>query len=202
MSSITYERNPLGLPRGSVRAILSLVITAMFLAYLVYTPADGKILKVPTYLYCVSIMVFVFFASHRSTINPDGTKEPSPLYLPRGTLRLTILGGTVGIVVWQLIVNREATLSKLTPTAEQMEVWPYLTLSLVGGFAVGWLFSHGPWRKSPWYQDLQAWLSLVAMGVLLIHLLLDLIAKAHNPDWQIWDCVLVGILALYYGARS
>jgi hypothetical protein len=204
MSVAPVERNPLGLPRGSVRAILAIVITLMFWAYLVYTPASGTIIKVPSYMYCLAILVFVFFAAHRSTIGPDAAHAHSPLYLPRATLRFAILGGTIAITVWQLIVNPDVLLNKLTPTDDQMKGWPYLIFSLIGGFTVGWLFSHGPWKKSAWYQDLQAWLSLVALTFMLVNLFIDLIAKAaaHSSDFLLWDCVVIAILSLYYGARS
>lgn len=202
--SSTYERHPLGLPRGSVRAILSIVITLSLWAYLVFNPADGSILRVPSYLYCLTILIYVFFAAHRVTIGPTAPGQHAPLYLPRGTLRFLILGGTIAILIWQFLVDPQRILTKLTPTGEMMHGWPYLSLSLMGGFTVGWLFSHGPWRNSPWYQDLQAWLSLVAMCVLFVNLFIDLIAKtqAHSPDWLYWDCVIIAILSLYYGARS
>src|SRR5262245_23869097 len=98
MSTLTYERNPLGLPAGSVRAITTIAIVLMFWAYLVYPPPE---VKVPSYLYCLTILVFVFFAAHRNTIAPEGTKHHSPLYLPKGTIRTLIIVGTVAVLGWQ-----------------------------------------------------------------------------------------------------
>jgi hypothetical protein len=202
MSTAPYERHPLGLPPGSVRAILAIVIALMWWTYLVYPPPD---VKVPPYLYCLAILVFVFFAAHRNTIAPEGTKHHSPLYLPRGTFRILIVVGTIGVLAWAFYSNQEAVLNRLRPTEKQMEGWPDLTLSLVGGFVLGWLFGNGPWRKTAWYQDVQAWLSIVAVLALMGTVIYDLVIqgkKEHSPDMLIWDCVLVGILSLYYGARS
>jgi hypothetical protein len=197
-----YERHPLGLPPGSVRAILSLAITLMFWVYLVYPPPE---VKVPSYLYFLTVLVFIFFAAHRASIGPSATHQASPLYLPRGTLRLIILVGTIALVIWQLIVNSPLVLFRLTPDKDQLDSWPYLAFTMVGGFTVGWLFSHGPWKRSPWYQDMQAWLSMVAMIAMLAIALYDLIIKpqhAHSPEMLVWDCVIVGILSVYFGSRS
>src|SRR5919199_967701 len=36
-------------------------------------------------------------------------------------------------------------------------------LLLTGGFLLGWVTRLGPWRRAYWFQDIQAWVSMLAM---------------------------------------
>ena len=63
-------RHPLGLPAGSVRATLALIIVGLFWLLLVIQP--DKPVQVPLYLYFLMGLVLHFFGSHGGTIAPAG----------------------------------------------------------------------------------------------------------------------------------
>ena len=196
------ERAPLGLPPGSVRALLTLAIVGLFLTQ-VCQASPGH--KVPLYVHLLMALVFVFFASHGKSIAGDGRPGPSPLYLPRGVLRLALIAGLVGVIVWQALENPQQLLERLTPSPNDVAKWPYLSGAMIGGFLLGWLLSRGPWRRNPAFQDVQAWLSLVTMGVLAAELLIQVFVKSEThfvADRVLWESILVGVIAFYFGARS
>src|SRR6476646_7082390 len=83
-----FVRHPLGLPPGSVRAVLALMIAGM--VWLLLALPDEFPEKVPLFLYVLLALVFLFFGSHGHTIGRHLTGH-SPLYLPRGVLRATLL---------------------------------------------------------------------------------------------------------------
>src|SRR5690348_17062374 len=111
-------RHPLGLPQGSVRAVLSLTIVGLFWLLLLL-PADIDV-KIPPYLYFLLGLILLFFASHGHSIAPQGTTHRSPLGLPRGSIRGIILIGTVAVVAWCIHSDRELLIARLTPSAPQL----------------------------------------------------------------------------------
>jgi hypothetical protein len=198
-------RHPLGLPAGSVRAVLSLIIAGLFWLLLLL-PAD-KDVQVPLYLYFLLGMVLVFFASHGRSIAPAGAAHRSPLGLPRGSILGIIVLGTVAVVGWKMHTDPELLLSRLTPEPQQLPQWPYLLAALVGGFFLGWLIRLGPWRSLYWFQDLQAWVSLIAMAMLGVEIVVLLFINPHLEEqtpinFPMWEEALTAIVAFYFGVRS
>lgn len=201
MSSISTERHPLGLPAGSIRAILAVAITAMFCLYLFWPPPE---VKVPLYLYGLLTVVLVFFAGHGSSITPSPGGQ-TPMHLPRGTFRVLIMGAIGATLIYQYVTNSEQLLQRLQPPQNQWAGWPFVFLSLVGGYAAGWLIAIGPWRRSPWFQDLKAWISLIALLVLAAKIVIELFISPNRGlpgDELTWDCILLATISCYYGSRS
>lgn len=195
-------RHPLGLPAGSVRAILALFIVGLFL-FLLVLPAD-KPAAVPLYLYFLLALLLPFFASHGTSISAEGTGQPSPWWLPRGTFRWLILLVSVGVVAWRFRVDPELLAGRLTPPPEQLAQWPRLLLALGGGFVGGWIFRLGPWRRAYWYQDILAWISLVAMLLLGVVIILEAFANPNLPEphrLPLMEACLVAVVAFYFGVR-
>jgi hypothetical protein len=194
-------RHPLGLPAGSVRAALVLMIVGLFW-FLLLLPED-KVTEVPLYLYVLLGLVLLFFVSHGKTIGHT-VDHRSPLHLPRGTLRWLIVLGTIAVVAWQYESNPDLLEKRLTPTEKQLFQWPFLLLSLAGGFVVGWVAQLGTWRNSPWFQDIQAWISLLAMLGLTADGLLRIIysSMGEYANLPTWECILTAIVACYFGVRS
>jgi hypothetical protein len=196
-------RHPLGLPQGSVRAVLSLTIVGLFWLLLLL-PAD-KDVQIPLYLYFLLGLVLLFFGSHGRSIAPEGTSHRSPLGLPRGSIRGIIILGTVAVVGWCIRSDPDTLIAQLTPSAQQLPQWPYLLIVLVGGFFVGWLIRLGPWKNLYWFQDIQAWISLVAMILLGAEIMLRLFVRPNMDqefDLPLFEKILVGIVAFYFGVRS
>src|SRR5436190_1513765 len=85
---VSFVRHPLGLPPGSVRAVLALMIAGLF--WLLLALPDEYPEKVPLFIYVLLGLVFLFFGSHGHTIGHHITGH-SPLYLPRGILRGSLI---------------------------------------------------------------------------------------------------------------
>jgi len=196
-------RHPLGLPAGSVRAVMSLTIVGLFWLLLLMPPDKG--VQVPLYLYFLLGMVLLFFASHGHSIAPQGTSHKSPLGFPKGSIRAIIFLGTAAVIGWCIYSNRGLLLERLTPSGQPLTQWPYLLLALMGGFFLGWLIRLGPWKSLYWFQDIQAWLSLIAMGLLGVDIVIRLFVNPHMEqdfDLPLWEEILVGVVAFYFGVRS
>ncbi len=200
---VPVARHPLGLPPGSVRAVMSLTLVGLFWLLLLMPP--DKDVQVPLYLYFLLGLVFVFFVSHGHSIAPQGTTHRSPLGLPKGSIRGIIFVGTVAVVGWCYHSNRELLLTRLTPAPDQLGQWPNLLLALVGGFFLGWIIRLGPWKNVYWFQDIQAWLSLLAMAGIGVEILIRLFINPHmERDFNapLWEQIVVAVVAFYFGVRS
>jgi hypothetical protein len=193
------DRTPLGLPPGSIRAILSLGIAGSFWLYLTLPQAT----HVPLYLHFLSFSLLLFFASHGRTIGQPGDR--SPWHLPKGTFRFLIIAGTIAAVAWQFMNDSHEMVKRLKPTEKELDSWSLLFGGMMGGFFLGWLLSHGPWRTGPAYQDLMAWIAVVALlmmlGEALWKIFMDPKAElvAERP---VWETILVAVISFYYGTRS
>ena len=196
------SRHPLGLPQGSVRAVLSLTIVGLFWLLLLL-PAD-KDVQIPLYLYFLLGLVLLFFAAHGRSIASQETSRHSPLGLPRGSIRGIILLGTVAVVAWCIHSDPDLLIRRLTPTATQLPQWPYLLMALLGGFFLGWIIRLGPWKGLYWFQDVQAWISLVAIVLMGAEIVIRLFIRPNMDqefDLPLFEKILVGIVAFYFGVR-
>jgi hypothetical protein len=205
------HRHALGLPAGSIRAILAIMVLGLL--WILMVLPEEKQIQIPVYLFYLTFLILGhFFAAHGHSIAAEGPVEKSPLYLPRGTLRTLFVLGFVAVLGWRYYVHRDWNdLLKLKdPLIEQA----YLPLILVGAFFIGVFVARvvtplisGPDGPSPWFQDIQAWVALLAaigLGVeFLIHLVinpsLDEAQRVELPGMQI---ILASIISFYYGARS
>jgi hypothetical protein len=203
-------RHPLGLPAGSVRAFLTLMVLGTVWALLAMPPE--KEIHVPLYLhYLMFLVIGSYFGTRGSSNRAPG--EAPPLYLPRGSIRLIIILGFVAVIAWGVYQNPDF-LKRLTPTMEQLTEQPLLPLVIFGAFFVGVIISAlahmvlaGPLGLPSWYQDIQAWVSLLAvlgLGAEVIYQLV--ILPGLDPETALklphWQAILSGIVAFYFGARS
>lgn len=209
MSNASQRVNyPLGLPPGSVRAILSIVITGMFLVLATYPQPEGSPpLKIPLFLFALLPMVLLFYIAHGRSIRPPESNVYSPLYLPRGTIRLLLAVAFYGILGYQYFTNHDELISRLTP--DPADVWkvPPLMFAITVGFLIGHVVRIGPWRNSPVYQNFMAWASLIALLLLLVDVVLEFVIKPSvQSDFQFdpfaFEAFLCGVIAFYFGARS
>jgi hypothetical protein len=197
-------RHPLGLPAGSIRAVMATVIAALFWTILLL-PESWNI-PAPLFLYFLSIMVLLFFFGHGKTIAP--ADEKPPWGLPRGTFRVIIVLGTIGGIVAHYLLHRDHVWRRLQPNADQfVQQWPYLLVAISAGLGFGWLVGRGPWRRSAIFQDLQAWVSLLAMLGLLIETVIVLFINPNvgndlKLNLTIWEAALTAVIAWYFGSRS
>jgi hypothetical protein len=197
-------RHPLGLPAGSVRAVLAIMIAALFWTLLLIPEAKG--FAIPLFLYFLTAVVLLFFFAHGKSISADPDQAP-PFGLPRGTFRALIILGTAAVFGFYIYRYNESPLPRLVPRPDQLEQWPKLLIALVAGLGGGYLIGRGPWKKIAFFQDFNAWVSLLAMIGLVIETVIVLfinpnLRQEHKIDLSLWECILTGIVAWYFGVRS
>jgi hypothetical protein len=201
---VSFVRHPLGLPPGSVRAVLALMIAGLFWLFLALPDAFPKEEHVPLFLYVLLGLIMLFFGAHGHTIGHHITGQ-SPLYLPRGLLRTVLLLGTAAELGWLYYAHADRLTTRLTPDPNHLSQWPALLISAFGGFAFGYVVRKGPWRKSPGFQDLLASISLLAMFGLVAETILVVFVNptvANRLDPLMLEAGLTAVVAFYYGARS
>ena len=207
------RRHPLGLPAGSVRALLILMVVGTIWALLLM-PADaaGKPVYVPLYLYYLLFLTSgVYFGARGHAPHPSVSQEPPPLFLPRGSIRLLIIASFIGVTVTAFTRNHDFFNSLLIDPNEKPTM--LIPIVLLGAFFLGvmvngvcHLLLAGPEGMPPWYQDVLAWVSVLAVLGLGVAVILELVVSPsmENPiklphEGQI---ILTGIIAFYFGART
>jgi hypothetical protein len=201
------SRYAFGLPAGSVRALLALIVFGAIWAWLLLKPDN----EVPEYLQNLLFVIMGHYFAARHATEREEQIGPPPLFLPVGTVRLILIGGFIAVAV--LLFQQDRVW--IGPQAERIHQG-VLTLLLVGGFLLGvaiarlWaLVAKG--RPLPrWLEDLRAVVSLTAV-ILLILLAFHLI---DVPDWEVLRRVrqlaggaglngaLAAIVGFYFGSRS
>lgn len=203
--SNVMPRHPLGLPPGSVRAVLVFQIVAQF-----WLLVALRNLPIPLYLYALLALVLVFFTTSGRHMKLD-SEETGPLGSPKWLFGIVLSLATIGLLVWQHLRpvpdGGKSLAEFLTPIPEQLKWWPYTGMCLMGGYAFGRLLRAGPWSSSAIFQDILAWLSLLGMLGLLIELLLQTLiypgsSAPLGENAQAWEAGLTAVVAVYFGARS
>jgi hypothetical protein len=195
-------RHPLGLPAGSVRSVIAILITGLLCTIILLPPEQP--VRVPLFVYFLTSLVLAFFTAFSGGITYQ-PHERQPLNLPRGSARFLIVLAVVASVGYAYYRDPEVLLTRLTPQADQLQQWPYLTVSLAAGFFLGLLAGKGPWRHAPMFQDALASLSLVCMIGLGIETIVVLFINPHleqDVHLTFLENALVAMVAFYFGARS
>lgn len=198
----------LGLPSGSIRALQAILVFGTVWALLLVQPAA----EVPDYLrdLLFIIMGHYFAARHRAAEAPE--PGPPPLYLPRGSVRLLLVAGSIAVAA---LLYRRGQLTSLdrNPGA--------VTLLLVGGFLLGvamnaamsWWKDRGH-RTPRVVEDLRAIVSLTAAGLLIFLVLNRLmfivppieIDRLIPPGIHLGrfgpEHMLAAVVGFYFGSRS
>ncbi len=208
-SVVEWRRlHALGLPSGSIRALLAILIFATTWGLLVLRPSR----EVPDYLRdLLFIIMGHYFAARRHAGHGD-EPGPPPLYLPRGSVRLILVAGSVAVAV--VLFQR----GQLTTPRENPGV---VTLLLVGGFLLGVVLNAASdalrergYRPPRLAEDLRALIAVVA-AVILVVLVLNRLLLYFPPErvdailarWVLIgrygpEHVLAAVVGFYFGSRS
>ena len=192
----------LGLPSGSIRAILTL----MTVGFITLQTARGVRVSL---LWFESLMIVLahYFASRRLVQLPrelrekliaDGIleAEPNPLYLPRHTLRLAIIGAFVALAVYLFQNGR-----LLDPVAVPIFI-------AVGSYFLGIGFhSIMAWRRGGQqgprgvtrFDDLKALVTLGAMGLVIVLQLTGWQSMVPHADKL--EALPLALMLFYFGSR-
>jgi hypothetical protein len=205
------SRSALGLPPGSVRAMLTLLIVGLVCVLVLIPPTDpAHPTPLPAYLlYLLFITLGHYFAAHGHSIRQRGEGGHSPLYLPGGVIRLVILVALVGTFTWQWMNHPDVLLQQLRESVDDIQRQPYLPLVILAGFFIGVVVRTLVGRNNVSYvwQDIEAWFALLGVIGLCIEILILLVINPTlEPEQRLtlpnWQGFLSGIVAFYFGARS
>lgn len=199
-----------GLPNGSVRALLALLVCGAIWALLWLRPDRA----VPDYLQNLMFIILGHYFAARGRSEADGIHHgPAPLYLPRGTIRWVLVLGFAA-VGWLLLRHQQVAVRDATGLRPSHAA---VTLILVTGFLLGFLvarvrahFAAPGRRPSRVLEDLRAAVALVAGGLLVLILfgLLSLPDTGTPADVQRWmvkfrvEDLLAAVVGFYFGSRS
>jgi hypothetical protein len=170
---------------------------------------EDKPAPIPLYLYYLMFLILgSYFAARRHHQPAPGVRQAHPLHLPRGTLRFLMIVGFIAAIGWGFYRDPHF-LDRLNPPVTEQ---PYLPVVVVGAFFLGIVVARfgervlaGPTGVPPWFQDLLAWVSLLAMLGLGAEVLIQLVISptlSQPLNLPPWEGILAGLVAFYFGVRS
>ena len=208
-SQIDWRRlHAFGLPAGSVRALLAVLIFVTIWGLLVVRPNQ----EVPDYLRDLLFIIMGHYFAARRRSGPAEEPGPPPLYLPRGSVRLFLVVGSIAVAV---LLFRQGRLTALDDNPG------VVTLLLIGGFLPGVALNTVAtwWRDRGHHtprivEDLRALISMAAAGILVIlvwnHIVVLfptdfvdelLTARVHLGRLGV-EHILAAVVGFYFGSRS
>lgn len=208
------RRHALGLPAGSVRALLALAVLGLLWA-VALTHLRGETVSdadkhLPTVLIALQILMVLilvhFFTAHGHTIGRH-ISGASPLGMPGGLIRFVLAIGYIGLSVLLLYNGADFDLPEKGALWSLLLELVVLLVSYFAGMLVTSLVRM-VWGEPPPapYQDLEAWvaiLALLGLGiVVLLHLINRNLAAESKISLDVAEAVLSGLIGLYFGARS
>jgi hypothetical protein len=190
------QHHALGLPGGSVRALIALGMVGTVCGLLVRDPAQQLPEPLENLLF---VVLGHYFAARGSAPADDPRGGPPPLWLPRGTVRVLLVGGlgAAGVVVVR--AGGAAAPRGL------------ITLVLVAAFLLGMVLTRiTAWfqrrRGRPWrpFEDLRALVGLAAGGALAVPAFYPVLpgAEAVGIGRIGLEQGLAGLVGFYFGSRS
>lgn len=211
-ASRPFPRHALGLPAGSIRALLALSVLALLWLIVIAPPHKGDVKhtipQVFIYLQMLMLLIFAhYFSAHGTTIGPSVSTR-SPLGLPKGSVRFLLLVGYGGLVYY-LFHNKDQF--EMPPEVSFQFLLTLITLILsaffIGHYLTMIMRGMSGGQLPFWFQDFQAWIALLAMVGLVILLVIHLfINPTVSPDMKIGslplDTVLAALIGFYFGSRS
>jgi Kef-type K+ transport system membrane component KefB len=192
-------RPPLGLPSGSVRALLTLLIVAVVLVQV----ARGREVE-PLWTETLMIALAHYFTSRRFIrLAPDAIRrleaegqvetESHPLYLPRHTIRAVLMLAFLGFAVYLYQQNQlfePAALSLLGV------VFAYL-LGIIARGVLTWWTKGRKTGTVKWWEDLKAAVVFIVLVSTATAYLLD---RSDQVPHQLRNTTL-GLVLFYFGSR-
>jgi hypothetical protein len=154
------------------------------------------------------LMLASYLTAHGKTIGPTVSLR-SPLGLPRGVVRVLLMAGYLGLAIYMWRINAYNTYNFEKPIEEPPLL---LILLLLSTYFLGYIVTGVVrWISGPAlpyaYQDIQAWVALIAllgMGILAMwHLFISpSLAESRRASPEALEAVLAAVVGFYFGARS
>jgi len=205
-----FERSPktwppLGLPTGSVRALLTLTVVAVVVTKFALNQS-------PDVLWIETLMIALahYFTSRRFVSLPPAVmqrlekegvleKEQHPLYLPKSSIRTIIIGAFVGLGIYLFRGEGnwyERRLFQPQPLAMLSMVFAYLLGAIVGTIS-GWFNKRRAQPITGVWGDIKAVIVLGALLIAAVPEFLDIGIKLPPPV----DRIALGLTLFYFGSR-
>lgn len=192
-------RTPFGLPTGTIRGVISILICAFFWVVLLWP--QGEPAKVVLAHFFLLGLVLMAFAS--SPLQRDSDTSP---FLP-WFLRLIFIGVSTVVIAYAWYRDPQLLQQRLTPQPDEVSQWwiPYLACTF-GGFAGGLFLRFLMGRENHVFRTIRAWLSVVGMVMLTLEIIAVIaLASSENKQTEFlhyWDCFELAIVSAYFGTRA
>ena len=193
-------RHPFGLPMGTVRGFMSVLICAFFWIFLLLP--EGKAHTAPLAHFFLLTLVFLAFASH-----PFPVDDQKSEFLP-WAMRVLFVGGSAAAVIYTAVEHTDRLTTRLTPSPDEVVQWPLLLATLSGGFGLGIFLRFVLGRGSDLFQTLRAWIGVVAILLLIAETVYQFairpsLGEPPGPDaTKVWEGVIIAFVAAYFGSRA
>lgn len=190
---------PLGLPTGSVRALLTLGIVGV----VVSNQVRGREIDF-LWMQVLLVALAQYFAARRIVALPapvierlenEGVlgRERQPLFLPRYSIRLILIAAFVGLGIY---LYREHRLFDRDVVKVLGVVFAYMAGSFLRG-VLGWINRRRSGRPSPFWGDATA---VLVLGALIVVALPELVNTPWKTQHELLEIGL-GIVLFYFGFR-
>jgi hypothetical protein len=193
------EFHPYGLPMGTVRGFLSVLICSFFWIILLHQGEETY--HAPLAHFFLLSLVFMAFASH-----PLHDAQTSA-FLP-WLMRLIFVGGSAAVLGYAAYKTPDQLSVRLTPNVGDMAQWPVLLGCLTGGFGIALLVRFVMGRKNELFQTVRAWLGVLSVLLLVFETLFQFVIVPDMSDkpsveaMKAWEGVLIAAVAAYFGCRA
>ncbi|HEX4612410.1 MAG TPA: hypothetical protein VH092_29720 [Urbifossiella sp.] len=195
-------RHPYGLPMGTVRGFMSLLICSFFWIFLLLPEGTGAPPTAPLGHFFLLTLVFLAFASH-----PFPADAGRSEFLP-WLMRVLFVGGSIAVVAYTAATHADRLEARLTPAAADISQWPVLLGTLSAGFAAGLLSRFLLGRHNELFQTFRGWVGVIAMLLLIAETVFQfairpsLAAPPTVAAMKVWEGVIIGFVAAYFGTRA
>lgn len=209
--STARPRQALGMPAGSIRALLAFGVLGYLWALALVHGQDGKPILTDkrasqAFIYLQVLMVLIlahFFIAHGKTIG--GHLGGSPLGLPRGSVRFLLLGGYLGLAYYTYTTQPDFQIPETGPVLLMLAI--LLTAFILGHAVTSLMLWSGKGLLPAWFQDIQAWFALMGVILMGIVVIVRVLINASMPlerqlDPNVVESILAGVVGFYFGARS
>jgi hypothetical protein len=199
-------RHALGWPQGSIRAVLSLMVVGLVCALMLIPPRDTPT-PIPAYLiYLMFLVLGHYFAARGGARGQPDAWGRQPLWLPRGSVRLILLVSLAGTCIYRYSSDPAGFEEQWQASVESLKEAPLLPVAVLTGFFIGVILRRLIGQQPPpIIQDLEAWLSLISVILMAVATLIHLVINpslTENLNPTVWEGILAGVVAFYFGERS
>ncbi len=194
-------QHPYGLPMGTVRGFMSLLICSFFWIFLLLPDGSGQPPTAPLGHFFLLTLVFLAFASHQHMATTEGSD-----FLP-WVIRILFVFGSIAVVAYTAVQFPERLAARLTPNPGEIGQWPVLLGTLSAGFAAGLMSRKLLGRNNNLFMTLRGWTGIIASLLLIAETVFQFAIRpslAEAPSdaaMKVWEGIIIAFVAAYFGTR-